>query len=162
MKLHLPDDLSGHGLFCMGRYSQLTMTCFISFFRNIFLVVFSVLVKLSDNAVLGKRNVRRSLNVYQRDGRRLSRVLLVLLLLPLVAQAAGLRVEPERTQMYAGESLTLNIIADGLQGDLSLDALAQDFELLGSSTSSKVTSINGKFTSQKSWRVELMPFAPAS
>ena len=87
--------------------------------------------------------------------------LLVLLLLALIGQgalAAGLLADPDRTRLGANETLTLRVIAEGsLSGEPDLSPLEKDFEILGRSTSTRTTIVNGDMSQSREWTLELAP-----
>jgi hypothetical protein len=75
------------------------------------------------------------------------------------AQAASVRAWLDRNSMQMGETVTLNVEVSGdstaAQPDLS--ALAQDFELLGTQSSTSVNIVNGQTSSKLLWAVGLQP-----
>lgn len=75
------------------------------------------------------------------------------------AYAASVRAWLDRTNMQLGETVTLNVEVSGdtsaAQPDLG--ALAQDFELLGTQSSTSVNIVNGQSSSKLLWAVGLQP-----
>ncbi len=76
-----------------------------------------------------------------------------------VAQAADVRAWLDRNSMQLGETATLNV---ELSGDMNaaqpdFSALQQDFNLLGTQSSSSVSIINGQTTAKLIWAVGLEP-----
>ncbi|MGE5152485.1 MAG: BatD family protein [Bdellovibrio bacteriovorus] len=85
-------------------------------------------------------------------------MLLILTLISAAAPAAGLLADPDRTRLGEGEILTLRLIAEGrLQGEPDLSPLEQDFEILGRSTSTRTTIVNGDMSQSREWVLELAP-----
>ena len=89
--------------------------------------------------------------------------LAALLLLGLVLGAlpadAALRAWLDRDQVYAGDSVTLTIQAEGANhpGQPDLGVLAADFDVLGSSRGSAIRIINGQHSANTNWRISLSP-----
>jgi len=75
------------------------------------------------------------------------------------AGAASVRAWLDRSSMQLGETVTLNVEVSGdnsaAQPDLS--ALAQDFDLLGTQSSTSVNIVNGQTTAKLLWAVGLSP-----
>lgn len=86
-------------------------------------------------------------------------ILMALMLLGVMpTQAAGLLADPDRTRLGINETLTLRLIADGrLKGEPELSPLEKDFEILGRSTSSRTTILNGEMSQSREWVLELAP-----
>lgn len=81
------------------------------------------------------------------------------LLLPLWAQADGIQATLNRNQVQLGDTVTLNVHIDG-GGDLGspdLSALAGDFDILGSSTDSSLSIVNGRQSSLLTLGIVLRP-----
>ncbi len=78
-----------------------------------------------------------------------------------IAHAAQVRAWLDRSSMQLGETVTLNVEvsddASAAQPDFS--ALRQDFNLLGTQSSSSMNIINGQTTSKLIWAVGLAPRA---
>ena len=76
-----------------------------------------------------------------------------------VAQAASVRAWLDRSQMQLGETVTLNVQVEGdtqaRQPDFS--ALAGNFDMTGTQSSTSVNIVNGKTTSSVLWAVGLLP-----
>ncbi len=84
-----------------------------------------------------------------------SGLLVVTLSLPCLA---GVTAHLDRSKSYAGDPVTLTIESDGQQtGEPDLSPLNKDFKVLGTSTSSQVSIINGRHSSKTSWSVQLEP-----
>ena len=82
----------------------------------------------------------------------------LLLWLPLAAAAAEVRATLDRTKVQLGETVTLNIsIEDGSVGTPDLAPLEQDFNVLGSSSNTSVTIVNGRQRAQFTYGVALRP-----
>lgn len=80
---------------------------------------------------------------------------LVSLAFPLMA-AVDARVD--RAQIYDGDVFTLFIEQRGSgAGDPDLSPLQQDFEIVGTGTSSSFSVVNGRSSSRVTWRVQLRP-----
>ena len=75
------------------------------------------------------------------------------------AHAASVRAWLDRGSMQLGETVTLNVEVSGdtaaAQPDLS--ALARDFDLLGTQSSTSVNIVNGQTSSKLLWAVGLQP-----
>lgn len=88
------------------------------------------------------------------------RLLNVLLLLCAfsAAQAQGTRAFLDREQIVLGETVTLNIETDQLgAGEPDLSALGDDLRVVGSSSSTELSLINGRQSSRTLWGVVLEP-----
>jgi hypothetical protein len=81
------------------------------------------------------------------------------LLLWFGAALAEPRAFFDRPQIYEGDTVTLTIEADGLsaQQQPDLSVLADDFDMLGTSTGSEIRIVNGRRSDKVSWRVSLSP-----
>ncbi|WP_266157422.1 BatD family protein [Dyella silvatica] len=91
--------------------------------------------------------------------RRLLMLLCLLLLSPLSARAIEVQATLDRSRVSLGETVTLNL---RLQGSNSisrpdLSALAQDFFVLGSSSSSSLRIVNGSSSAEFTFDVALRP-----
>jgi oxygen tolerance protein BatD len=75
------------------------------------------------------------------------------------AQASEVRAWLDRNNMQMGETVTLNVEVSGDVGASQPDfgALRQDFDLLGTQSSSSMNIINGQTTSKRLWAVGLEP-----
>jgi len=75
------------------------------------------------------------------------------------AHAASVRAWLDRNSMQLGETVTLNVEVSGDTGAAPPDlaALAQDFDLLGTQSSTSVNIINGQSSSKLLWAVGLQP-----
>ena len=76
-----------------------------------------------------------------------------------VAQAADVRAWLDRNQMQLGETVTLNVQVDGdtQAQPPGFGALAGDFDMTGTQSSTSVNIVNGKTTSSVLWAVGLSP-----
>ncbi|ODU44580.1 BatD family protein [uncultured Aquimonas sp.] len=87
-------------------------------------------------------------------------VLLAALLLPLVAAAQGTRAFLDREQVVLGESVTLNIETDQPgSGEPDLSTLGSDVRVLGSSSSTQISLVNGRQSMRTLWGVVLEPLS---
>ncbi|MEI7035718.1 BatD family protein [Fulvimonas yonginensis] len=84
---------------------------------------------------------------------------LVLLSLPVLAGAAHVSASLDRSQVQLGETVTLNLRADGSTGGAppDLGALAGDFDVLGSSSNTSVSIVDGRRSVQFIYGVALRP-----
>ena len=85
--------------------------------------------------------------------------LLLLMLLPALAQAARVQASLDRAQVQLGDTvtLTLTIEGGGLAEAPDLSALAADFQVLGSSSNTSVSILNGRRSVQFTYGVALRP-----
>ena len=86
-------------------------------------------------------------------------ILLLCLLLPVLAHAAGVQATLDRSSMQLGETVTLNLHVDG-GGNVAmpdLGPLQQDFDILGRSQSSSLSIVNGKRSAELVIGVVLRP-----
>lgn len=72
---------------------------------------------------------------------------------------AALRAQLERDSVQVGDTLTLSIESEGMQsGDRpNLTPLGKDFDVLGTSSSSETTFVNGNRSDRTRWLVRLQP-----
>lgn len=86
-------------------------------------------------------------------------LLALLLMLAAGPGAAAVRATLDRDTVYAGDTLTLTIESDGLQSGQQPDLapLEKDFDILGTSTSTQVSIINGRRSDKTLWQVQLQP-----
>jgi hypothetical protein len=86
-------------------------------------------------------------------------LLLLCLLLPLSAVAASVQASLDRNDAQLGETVTLNLRIDGSMNASApdLSALSNDFEVLGTSTNSTLTVMNGRPTAQLIIGIALRP-----
>ncbi|HEV2621096.1 MAG TPA: BatD family protein [Frateuria sp.] len=86
-------------------------------------------------------------------------VLLLFLLLPVLAHAASVQASLDRTQVQLGETVTLNLRVEGggMAQAPDLSALAADFEVLGSSSNTSVSIVNGQRSAQFTVGIALRP-----
>jgi len=77
---------------------------------------------------------------------------------PARADAPAARAWLDRDTMHLGETVTLNVEAQGSAGGQpDFSALSQDFNLLGTQSSQQVSIVNGASTSKTVWAVGLEP-----
>jgi len=77
---------------------------------------------------------------------------------PARADAPSVRAWLDRDTMHLGETVTLNVEAQGGSGGQpDFSALSQDFNLLGTQSSQQVSIVNGSSTSKTVWAVGLEP-----
>ena len=83
----------------------------------------------------------------------------IILLLTSQSLWADVRASLSRQTIYEGDTVSLNIIADGSgQGaDPELSVLQQDFDIVGSASSQQTSIINGKRSETHQWQIELAP-----
>lgn len=84
---------------------------------------------------------------------------LVFVLTANVAHAIDARAWLDRNSMHMGETVTLNveISGDTSAGQPDLSALRDDFDMLGTQSSSSVNIVNGQTSSKLLWAVGLQP-----
>jgi hypothetical protein len=82
--------------------------------------------------------------------------LLLVLCAPL-ARAASVHAIVDRSQVSLGDTITLNIQSDGALGTPDLAPLQQDFQVLGTSTSSSLSMVNGRATRVTRLGIALKP-----
>ena len=98
-------------------------------------------------------------------GIRLLNIGLVLALCTLLsgppAWAQSVRAYFDRDTIYPGDTATLTIETDDQQQSANVEPdlapLAQDFEVLGTSSGSQIQIINGQRSATTQWRIELAP-----
>jgi hypothetical protein len=85
--------------------------------------------------------------------------LLLLLLLPVLAHAAQVQASLDRNQVQLGDTVTLNlrVAGGGLAQAPDLSALAGDFDVLGQSSSTSVSILNGRRSVQFTVGIALRP-----
>lgn len=84
--------------------------------------------------------------------------LLMLLAVMAMPASAGVRAWLDRTEIALGETVTLNVQVDGAGADTpDFSILAQDFEVLGSSSSSQISISNGQRSASTLFAVGLSP-----
>lgn len=85
--------------------------------------------------------------------------LLLCLLLPFSAVAASVQASLDRNDVHLGETVTLNLRLDGgmMANTPDLSALDNDFEVLGSSTNSTLSVVNGRQSSELIIGIALRP-----
>ncbi|WP_058554253.1 BatD family protein [Thiohalocapsa sp. ML1] len=86
-------------------------------------------------------------------------VLLALgLLLWASAASAAVTARFDRTEVFDGDTVTLLIEADGVGGAApDLSVLNKDFDVLGTSSGSRIQIVNGRQSATRSWQVTLAP-----
>jgi hypothetical protein len=95
----------------------------------------------------------------KRIGRTLGALCIVVLACAATASWAALTASLDRNRAALGDTLRLTITAtdDEDIGDLDLGPLQADFEILGRSSSSKTSYINGQFSSSKELLLDITP-----
>lgn len=86
--------------------------------------------------------------------------LLVLLLLPVLAHATDVTASLDRDSVQLGETVTLNLRINSSAGNVDapdLRALANDFDILGTSQNSSLSVVNGAATSSMTFGIALRP-----
>ena len=88
--------------------------------------------------------------------------LLVILSCPVVAQQGSVQSELSASTITLDESVTLSVIAIGVEGELDTSALNQKFDVVGRASSRQISSIIGSnnrptTNSVITWTLELMP-----
>lgn len=90
-------------------------------------------------------------------------LLALLVSVPAMAQDANLRAGVDRDSIRANESFTYILRGEGqLSGRPDLSVLAQDFDVLNTSQSTRIQIVGNRTTQVAEWLVELMPRAPGS
>lgn len=85
-------------------------------------------------------------------------VVLVLSLVASLAQAVEVRARLDRDTVHMGETVTLNVEAEGSGGDMpDFGALDADFTRLGTSSSNSINIVNGSTSAKQLWAVGLQP-----
>ncbi|VAW78110.1 hypothetical protein MNBD_GAMMA15-473, partial [hydrothermal vent metagenome] len=72
---------------------------------------------------------------------------------------ASVRSLLDRNTVYEGDTFTLTIEADSRQSGVqpALEPLEKDFEVLGTSTSTQISIINGRRSDNTRWQIQLQP-----
>jgi hypothetical protein len=85
--------------------------------------------------------------------------LVLCLLLPVLAQAAQVQASLDRNQVQLGETVTLNLRIEGgaMAQPPDLSALAADFDVLGRSSNTSVSILNGRRSVQFTVGIALRP-----
>ncbi len=86
-------------------------------------------------------------------------LLMLLLAAPVVGRTAEVRAWLDRDTMQLGETVTLNVeISDTATSEQpDFNALKQDFQLLGTSSSSSINIVNGTRSAKLLWAIGLEP-----
>lgn len=85
---------------------------------------------------------------------------LLLIALPTLGAAQGTRAFLDREQIVLGESVTLNIETDQAgSGEPDLSTLGADVRVLGSSSSTQISVVNGRQSMRTLWGVVLEPLS---
>ena len=90
-------------------------------------------------------------------------LMILMLLAPAsIAQERGVRSSLSSTTITRDESVTLTIVAIGMDAELDASSLEKDFEVVGRSSSREVNSVTGsnnrtQITSIVTWALELIP-----
>lgn len=83
---------------------------------------------------------------------------LLLWCLPWLAMAAEVRATLDRDKVQLGETVTLNLqVEGGSVGTPDLSPLAADFDVLGTSSNTSVSVVNGRRTSEFTYGIALRP-----
>ncbi|WNL46930.1 BatD family protein [Dyella sp. BiH032] len=83
---------------------------------------------------------------------------LLLWCLPWVAMAAEVRAVLDRDKVQLGETVTLNLqVEGGSVGTPDLSGLAADFDVLGTSSNTSVSIVNGRRTAEFTYGIALRP-----
>jgi hypothetical protein len=86
--------------------------------------------------------------------------LLILLLVPVRAQATDVQATLDRSSVQLGETVTLNLRVTNAGGGIGmpdLRALSQDFSILGTSQNSSLSIVNGSAASTLTFGIALRP-----
>ena len=75
----------------------------------------------------------------------------------VLAQDTRVSAELSSPVVAQGESVNLQIVAEGLDAALDTTSLETDFDVVGRSSSRQVNIINGKRTSTVIWNIEIQP-----
>jgi hypothetical protein len=79
-------------------------------------------------------------------------------LVTTTAYAAQVTVTPDRTTVYENESFNVEFSYDEeIRRRPDFDVLLEDFQIIAKSPSSRLQSINGRFSYELSWKLTLMP-----
>ena len=124
----------------------------------------SMIAKVKRAAIHGGALVRSSMSAKIKwaaiPGRTLQCLCLLLcLVVPVLAHAAGVQATLDRSSIQLGETVTLNLHVDG-GGNAAmpdLGPLQQDFDILGRSQSSSLSIVNGKRSAELVIGVVLRP-----
>ncbi|HJT98806.1 MAG TPA: BatD family protein [Rhodanobacteraceae bacterium] len=85
-------------------------------------------------------------------------IAMLVAVLPLRADTPSVRAWLDRDTMHLGETVTLNVEAEGgADGQPDFSALSQDFTLLGTQSSQQVSIVNGSSSTKTVWAVGLEP-----
>ncbi|HEC28588.1 MAG TPA: protein BatD [Gammaproteobacteria bacterium] len=89
----------------------------------------------------------------------LTSLLALLLMLATVPGEAAVHATLNRDTVYAGGTLTLTIESDGQHSDQQPDLtpLGKNFDILGTSTRTQVSIINGRRSDKTLWQVQIQP-----
>jgi len=83
---------------------------------------------------------------------------LLLWCLPWIAMAAEVRAVLDRDKVQLGETVTLNLqVEGGSVGTPDLSGLAADFDVLGTSSNTSVSIVNGRRTAEFTYGIALRP-----
>ncbi len=82
---------------------------------------------------------------------------MLLLIVAGQAQAASVRAWLDRSQIQMGETVTLNIEAEGVDGEPDFSVLPRELEVRGRSSSRQTRLVNGSASSSTLWAIALEP-----
>lgn len=83
---------------------------------------------------------------------------IMLLIATTIAHAAQVTVTPDRTTVYENESFNVEFsYNEEIRRRPDFDVLLDDFQIIAQSPSSRLQSINGRFSYELSWKLTLMP-----
>ena len=83
--------------------------------------------------------------------------LCMLVLFGFQAQAASLKLMPDRKVLTEDESLTLEIISDTSSNEPDLEPLHQDFTVISKHRQESTTIINNKIETEHKWVITVIP-----
>lgn len=83
---------------------------------------------------------------------------LLLALVSVAASAGSLTAETDKNRMSLEDTVNLRLVAEGdLKGEPDLAPLSADFEILGQSSGSRMSIVNGAVSRTREWTLELSP-----
>ncbi len=107
-------------------------------------------------------NPGNNLHTWQSTVKWLLLSLMVVISWPAMAQQGTVQSELSASTITLDESVTLSVIAIGVEGELDASALSEKFDVVGRASSRQISSIIGSnnqptTTSVITWTLELMP-----